>query len=201
MTEEPTTTPPAEQSPADAILEATLRLIGESGLQAVRHRRVAELAGVSLGAIPNHFPTRDILLLEALRLEAHRDTARVEEFATIVQAQSWDTQTWSHVIAAALAHDVSDEPVRRLTAFELLLASARDLRLRDLMDEWTAAYQRFAEIGFRAGGSPTPELHARILVVVLSGAVLSQMAVPQPNFEREILRPQVVELVSKLLSA
>lgn len=44
---------------------ATLDVIAEEGLDAVRHRRVADLAGVSPGSTTYHFASRDDLIDEA----------------------------------------------------------------------------------------------------------------------------------------
>src|SRR3990170_176069 len=52
-----------EVTPEDSlkrrILAATLRLIAAEGLDAVRHRRVADMAEVSLGSTTYHFASRD----------------------------------------------------------------------------------------------------------------------------------------------
>lgn len=59
------------------ILEATIRALYESGYGAVTNHLVAELSGVSRGAMIHHFPTRQALLVAAMdyicaKLMAHR---------------------------------------------------------------------------------------------------------------------------------
>jgi DNA-binding transcriptional regulator YbjK len=187
--------------PAKAILNATLQLVGEGGLEAVRHRRVAELAGVSLGAIPRHYPTRAVLLEQALRLAARRDIRRVERFTLDLQTQAFDPDQWAAAIASVMSSDLDQNPVRWLATYELILASARDESLRDLMMTWFGAYQRFAELGFRAAGSATPELHAQLLVATLTGTLLQQLAQPEANFESAVLQPVLHEVITKLVPA
>src|SRR5262245_32511112 len=49
----------------EQILDATLRVIGDGGVDAVRHRRVAAAAGLPLGSITYYFASRDELLQAA----------------------------------------------------------------------------------------------------------------------------------------
>lgn len=188
-------TPPA----TEVILEATLRLIGEHGLQAVRHRTVAQAAGVSLGSVPYHFATRDQLLDEALHHAARRDIERLDRFALQLQAQSFDTEAWIELMATTLASDLEADPIRWLASYELLLASARNPELHEVMTSWDAAYRRVAELGFRAAGSASPELHAQLLVATITGALLKQLARPVTRFETDVLKPLLRELVTRLV--
>ena len=54
--------PSGQRTVRDRIVAATLGIIAEEGLDAVRHRRVAERAGVSLGSTSYHFESRDDLI-------------------------------------------------------------------------------------------------------------------------------------------
>lgn len=189
----------AETPAAEVILDATLRLIGQHGLQAVRHRTVAEAAGVSLGSVPYHFSTRKRLLEEALLYAARRDVERLDRFALELQAQAFDTEAWIDLMAATLASDLEAEPIRWLASYELLLASARNPKLRDVMTSWNVAYRRVAELGFRAAGSRAPDLHAELLVVAITGALLKQLAYPAQRFEADVLKPLLHELITRLV--
>src|SRR5579871_5732919 len=48
------------------VLDATLRLAGEGGLDAVQMRDVAAAAGVALGTVYRYFSSKERLLLEAM---------------------------------------------------------------------------------------------------------------------------------------
>lgn len=50
----------------DRLLEATLSVVADAGLDAASVRRVAEQANVSIGAVQHHFPTKNALLLAAM---------------------------------------------------------------------------------------------------------------------------------------
>ncbi|GAB3455734.1 TetR/AcrR family transcriptional regulator [Actinophytocola sediminis] len=64
-----------EQRRAD-IAEAVWRVTVEEGLPAVSMRRVAEVAGVSLGQVQHYFAGKDDLLLVAVELISERFTRR-----------------------------------------------------------------------------------------------------------------------------
>ena len=190
---------PRERAPSrpEAILEATLAIVGERGLEAVTHRSVSERAGVSLGAISHHFPSRDSLLEATLRYAADREVSRLERLALDLQTRAFDTEEWVLAMSAALARAES-APAHPLAQYEVLLAAARDPRLRDLARAWREAHLRVAEAGLRGAGSRAPERHAQILAAAITGLVLSQLAAPRPRFERDVLRPALRELVAAL---
>jgi TetR/AcrR family transcriptional regulator, regulator of biofilm formation and stress response len=182
----------------EAILEATLAIVGERGLEAVTHRSVSQRAGVSLGAISHHFPSRDSLLEATLRYGADREVSRLERLALDLQARAFDTEEWIDAMSTALARALRSAPAHPLAQYEVLLASARDPRLRDLARAWRTAHLRVAEAGLRGAGSPAPERHAHILAAAITGLALSQLAAPRPNWERDVLRPALQELVAAL---
>jgi TetR/AcrR family transcriptional regulator, regulator of biofilm formation and stress response len=64
-----------------AILEATLRLIGRRGPEAVTHRAVAAEAEVPLASITYYFGSRDGLLDDALRHVADEEMAALRAAA------------------------------------------------------------------------------------------------------------------------
>src|SRR4051812_47861783 len=64
----------------EQILDATLRVIGRSGRQAVTHRAVAEEAGVPLGSTTYYFDSRDDLLQQALE---HVSASEVERYGQL----------------------------------------------------------------------------------------------------------------------
>ncbi len=61
-------------SPSAALLDTVVTLIVRDGLEAVSVRRVAAAAGVSIGAVQHHFPTKDAMLLAAMDLVATHGT-------------------------------------------------------------------------------------------------------------------------------
>ena len=61
-----------------ALLNATIKVIAEGGYQSATTRRVAREAGVSLGAVAHHFPTRSVLMSATLGEVTLRVTDSIE---------------------------------------------------------------------------------------------------------------------------
>jgi TetR/AcrR family transcriptional regulator, regulator of biofilm formation and stress response len=183
------------------ILDATMAIIGEDGLQAVTHRAVASRAGVSLGAISHHFPTREELLRSTLRHAAAVEVERLERLALTLQSRAFEIRDWVHAMSAALGGDLKRNPSRHLAQYELLLACARDPELRGLSRAWRDAHLRVSEVGLRAAGSKAPEEHAQLLTAAVTGLLLKQLAYPEPNFTTRVLEPLLDELTASLVAS
>jgi len=65
----------------EALLEATLRIVADTGADAVTHRRVAEVAQLPLASTTYYFDSKEELLTAALELAAERDMARLHAIA------------------------------------------------------------------------------------------------------------------------
>jgi TetR/AcrR family transcriptional regulator, transcriptional repressor of bet genes len=57
---------PNVDGPSDRLLDCVLDLLVADGYEGISIRRVAAAAGVSIGAVQHHFPTKDALLAAAM---------------------------------------------------------------------------------------------------------------------------------------
>jgi TetR/AcrR family transcriptional regulator, regulator of biofilm formation and stress response len=192
---------PRGEARRDAILRATLALIGERGLDAVTHRAVAERAGVPLAATTYWFESKEQLLGEALLLAAREETARVERIVLELAPQELDVAEWARAIAAVLASDLEEDPAKHVAFVELVLEGTRRPALREEVERWNRAHVLLAELGLRACGSPDPDGDARVVVGAISGMLLGQLAHPQSDFEQRIFRPALERLFTSLTAA
>jgi DNA-binding transcriptional regulator YbjK len=189
---------PRGEARRDAILRATLALIGEHGAGAVTHRAVAERAGLPLSATTYWFASKDELLQEAFLLAAREEVERVERVVLDLAPRELEVSEWAAAVAAALAADLEADPTRHIAFVELVLEGTRRPWLREEVDRWEAAYLRLAELGLRATGSPEPETDARLVVGAITGLMIGQLSNPQPRFEEEVFRPALERLFARL---
>ena len=189
---------PRGEARRQAILRATLALIGERGSDAVTHRAVAERAELPLSATTYWFSSKDDLLQEAFLLAAREEVARVEQVVLDLAPRELDVSQWAQAVAAALAADLEDDPTRHVAFIELVLEGTRRPWLRGEVDRWEAAYLRLAELGLRATGSPEPAIDARVVVASITGLMLGQLVNPRPRFEDEVFRPALERLFTLL---
>src|SRR5216683_6190819 len=70
----------------ERLIEVTIELVAREGIDAVTHRRVAELAQVPLGSTTYYFASREEMLVEALKAFGHQEItairARLAELLT-----------------------------------------------------------------------------------------------------------------------
>src|SRR6516225_3412599 len=76
----PSRTRPRGAARREALLDAVLRVVAEAGVEAVTHRRVAEMARLPLASTTYWFESREHLLTAALERAAERDVQRLEAF-------------------------------------------------------------------------------------------------------------------------
>lgn len=183
----------------EPILRAALALIGERGPDAVTHRAVAERAELPVAATTYWFESKEQLLQEALRLVAREETERLERLVIDLAPRRLEAADWARAVAATLAADLQEDPVRHVALIELVLEGTRRPELRDEVVRWQTAHLRLAELGLGAAGSPDPGADAPLVVATLTGLVLRQLANPHPDFEDAVLRPALERLFAPLV--
>lgn len=178
-----------------AILDATLRLLARDGARAVTHRAVAAEAGTTHGAPRYYFDTRDDLLDDALRQLAERQVRAVEDF--LREPSPPEPAERAARLAAFLAQTVDTDRDGTIARYELFLETARRPSLRPALEAWGAAYRRLFAAQLTAG-TVDPETDAELLLNLLNGLLLRQVAVPVEDFENTVLRPAFERFVTPL---
>ena len=181
------------------ILRATLELIGEHGSDAVTHRAVAKRAGVPLSATTYWFDSKEQLLQETLLLAAREEVERLERLVLDLAPREFDVSERAGTVAAVMAADLAEEPIRHVAFTELALEGTRRSWLAEEVARWHGAHLRLAELGLRAAGSPDPRADAPLLVAAITGFMLGQLVTPTEDFEERIFRPALERLFTKLV--
>jgi len=181
-----------------AILEATLALVGRKGAGAVTHRAVAEEAGVPLAATTYYFASKNDLLRETLAFAAEADRETTDQLAAALA-----NVTSAGEFAETLADHVNDwlgagRPLV-VSHYEISLEGARRPELAEIDRAWTDRYVATIAEPFARLGSVDPTRDAWIVVSTIEGMVFDELSGPRPGFEREILRPALDRLVRALV--
>jgi TetR/AcrR family transcriptional regulator, regulator of biofilm formation and stress response len=160
-----------------AILEATLRLIVREGMRGVRHRAIAQEAGVPLAATTYYFKDLSDLIADAFNLYAEdtlRDSRTLEESSLAALEQVAGNDLGTPAMRAQLARTLG----RHLAAHIREQVERRDERILEhafsneaLRNEKLAATSRIPRarmLGAIAGfltrcGSEDPEADAQII--------------------------------------
>ncbi len=182
----------------EAILRATLRVIGAHGADAVTHRAVAAEAGVPLSATTYYFDSKEQLLQQSLLLAAREETERIERVVLDLAPRSLDVGEWAAAVSSVVGASLRDDAATQVALFELGLEATRTAALRDELADWQAALHGLAAMGCRSVGSDAPELDGTLVVAAIAGLMLQGLAADVPDFERDVLRPALERLFARI---
>lgn len=98
--------PDVNSAARDRLLDAVVELMLADGFEGVSVRRVATAAGVSIGAVQHHFPTKAAMLAAAMDRVS-------EEFTARLQCNAEDEQDPEKLLRAVLTELLGAGPERR----------------------------------------------------------------------------------------
>ncbi len=164
----------------DRILDATLRVVADAGVDGVTHRRVAAEAGVSVGSTTRHFTSRDEMIREAFG--AYMDRARADALAFHeVDAVHTSGDDLARTIAAWSARIGGDQ--LEVAEYELLVLASRDPSLAGQIRSWHAVLDGVLAARLEALDVAEPLAGARAVRAVLRGSELDRLSTGDPGLE------------------
>lgn len=163
-----------------ALIEATVQVIGDYGWAGLTNRRVAEIAGVNNTLITHHFGSQESLISAATDWAVETSIGRAD---LAVAGRLNDD------FADALLALVDLEPSLQAFQLELVLAARRDEALKPIATRLYSSYVESARLLLeRTYGLPADPDLARALFAALEGLVLQLLAVVPPQSIRESIR-------------
>lgn len=171
------------------LLQTTLRLIAEEGIDAVSHRSVAEAAGVPLGSTTYWFSSRQDMLRQALEHFARLEIETLREHLGAVLGRRLSRKRLADEFTDLLAPQLGQARWRTVAQYAFLNEAARQPELEPICREWTAAWQEALEEVFVSLRVRDPELEARMFLAMLDGLLLEQLATPDPKPKENVIRP------------
>lgn len=183
-----------------ALLEATLRLIGEEGIDAVSHRRVAELAEVPLGSTTYWFASRQEMLTQALEQFVREEIENLRQVLAGVVGKRLSRARLVDGFTDFFLYQLGDTRWRTRAQYSLLQEAGRLPELEAVCREWTRAWHEELGKVFAALGAKAPELEARMFLAMMDGLLLGQLAMPDADVESAVIRPSLRAWLSRIPS-
>lgn len=187
------------QGRREQILEATLRVIGRSGREAVTHRAVAEEAGVPLGSTTYYFDSRDDLLGQALEQVARKETDRHTQLGHELR-KARSSRQLADMLLDQLVFEIDDRDAY-VAEYELWLEASRRPDLREAATAWCDAVQLAVAGAMEKLGSTDPAADASLVVAAIDG--LGERVLAREDDPAEAaaeFRPQLRRLIERLLA-
>ncbi|SEP77131.1 transcriptional regulator, TetR family [Lentzea xinjiangensis] len=164
-----------------ALVEAASALLVEGGFDAVRHRAVAERAGLPLASTTYYFDSLDELITAAVEFHGHAELASCRERLTGLSDRLADTDVLVELVLDLLVgQDVTDTETM-LLRYERLVATGRRPYLRPLMRVLsTELHELIAEIFTRSGRDITAE-RVEELIALVDGTMVNAFIELKPD--------------------
>ncbi|HTN59629.1 MAG TPA: TetR/AcrR family transcriptional regulator [Protaetiibacter sp.] len=175
-----------------ALVRAMIDIISERGFEGLSVRGVAARAGVSVGAVQHHFPTKDAMLDAAMAAIAAAAGGRSSELERVA-----DPVEQLHALVDLLIPASATSPVTRVWLAFAARAAVDESTRTNYVRLWARVRDELQLLLAAAGGSP--ELAAessRELLALLDGLALGIAAEQQhPDVARRIAHRRVDELI------
>jgi len=174
----------SQQQTRDRLLDAAQVLFVQHGFNGTSLRDIAAHAGYSQGAFYSNFRDKADVLLELLRLEKERETARASAMLAGLQGSAEvilaGLETWSKTL--------DETPTWCVLSVELQLQAARDpafgVHYRTLWETQLAGVSGIVEILFKKLGrhppAPARELAAHYMALI-HGLALQRISATSPE--------------------
>ncbi|NKQ55929.1 TetR family transcriptional regulator [Amycolatopsis sp. K13G38] len=186
-------TPKGERRRA-ALVEAAADLLVEGGFEAIRHRAVAERAGLPLASTTYYFDSLDDLVTAAV---AHR--CRVDLDAGKAQLAALGTE---HRDVNALVEVVLDQLLGEdttydavLLRYERLVTTGRRPYLRPVMRAMQAEFHELLTEIFARSGKPVDRKRLAEIIALVDGAVVNALIEVDPD-PRAVARTMLRDALS-----
>ncbi|CAM06316.1 TetR family transcriptional regulator [Saccharopolyspora erythraea NRRL 2338] len=178
-----TASTPKGERRRQALVVAAAQLLAEGGFDAIRHRAVADRAGLPLASTTYYFSSLDDLVSAAVEFEGRQELAAARECLAGLGDERLPAETVIDLILDLLlgsrSRDGGVEPV--LLRYERLVGTPRRPYLAPLIRELNAELQELVrEILERGGAAGGPE-QVRHHFALVDGAVVNALIESDPD--------------------
>lgn len=182
-----------------ALVRAAAELLCEGGFEAVRHRAVAQRAGLPLASTTYYFASLDDLIVAAVEHIGMVEAAVMRSRIEALSRRRRGPESTAEALVDLLVDDIPGHPGgdQLISRYERYIACARQPALRDVQRR--ILQQRADAVGEvveRSGRSARTEMLAA-LVCAVDGAVVSAL-VDEAGTPRDTARSTLIDVIDVL---
>jgi DNA-binding transcriptional regulator YbjK len=167
-----TAAPPKGERRRQALVEAASGLFAAGGFDAVRHRAVAERAGLPLASTTYYFDSLDELITAAVELHGRSELASFRQRLSSMPEKMTDDVLVEFMLDLLVGEDATDiEAV--LLRYERLVATGRRPYLRPLMRALSTELRELIADVFARSGRDIDSDRVEELIALVDGSVVN----------------------------
>jgi DNA-binding transcriptional regulator YbjK len=180
-----TATTPKGERRRSALVEAGVELLLEGGFDAVRHRAVAERAGLPLASTTYYFDSLEELVTAVVELHSRRELEvgkqRLAELATRTRGPDALIELVLDMLLGPARADREADAEAVLVRYERLVATGRRTYLRPLMRTLSDELRQLLAEMFARSGKPVGAEELDRLIALVDGAVVNALVAVDPE--------------------
>lgn len=163
-----------------ALVTAAAELLAEGGFDAVRHRAVAERAGLPLASTTYYFDSLDELVAAATE---HHGRAELEKGRARLAGLSTENRGLDTVVELVLDQLLGEDPAYEavLLRYERLVGTGRRPYLRPLMRTLSGELRELLERILVKSGLEVDQRRIEQMIAVVDGAVVNALIAVDPD--------------------
>ena len=163
------------------LLDAAIRVLGERGMRALTHRAVDAEAGVAVGSTANYFSTREALFEAIVERVSAMERDRFDEVATKVCPT--DPAELGRAIAGFAQDATGIHRALTLSRYAILVEAGNNAKIRTQLAETGSRVSAWFANWLRLIGSRDTGHDVHVLGNYITGLMLHQLAIPDPEFD------------------
>jgi DNA-binding transcriptional regulator YbjK len=166
-----------------ALVEAAATLLVEGGFDALRHRAVAERAGLPLASTTYYFDSLDELIIAAVEHHSRAELDRGHALLDALPAEARELDSVIDLVLDQLLGPAAGEQDAELVLlrYERLVATFRRPYLRPLMRTLGAELRGLLHEVFARSGTPVGAQRLEQLIALVDGAVVNALIEVNPD--------------------
>jgi AcrR family transcriptional regulator len=165
----------------EMLLDAAIRVLGERGMRALTHRAVDAEAGVAAGSTANYYSTREALFEAIVERVSAMERDHFDELAAKVCPAT--PAELGRAIAGFARDATGVHRALTLSRYAILVEAGNNAKIRHQLAETGSRVNAWFANWLRLIGSSDPEYHVHVVGNYITGLMLHQLAIPDPEFE------------------
>ena len=163
------------------LLDAAIGVLGERGMRALTHRAVDAEAGVAAGSTANYFPTREALLEAIVERVSAIERDHFDEVAVTVCPTT--PADLGRAIAGWTRDATGTHRALTLSRYAILVEAGHNAKIRHQLAATGSRVNAWFANWLRLIGSVDPGHDVHVLGNYITGLMLHQLAIPDPQFD------------------